>query len=67
MEHITGAKRENMDKVIKAIEQFETSFTISEIISITKLNHLQCKNYLLGCCELGLIRYSSTVKIYIKC
>jgi response regulator of citrate/malate metabolism len=67
MEYKPGSKKENMNKVISAIEQFETNFIINDIISITKLNHYQCKKYLTGCCELGLIKYSNTIKIYIKC
>ena len=41
-------------------------FTISDIIKITKLNYVQCKNYLTGWEELGLIKFSKSTKIYMR-
>lgn len=56
-----------MNKVKDAIEDFEISFTIGDIVYATNLNHTQCKKYLTGWCELGLIKYSETTKIYVRC
>jgi len=67
MEHTTGSKVDNMNKVKNAIEKLNASFTIGEVIELTNLNHAQCKKYLQGLCEWGIIKYSETTKIYWRC
>jgi len=66
MENSTGIKKNNFQKVKSAIMGCDKCFTISDIMQKTNLNYAQCKKYLMGWEELGLIKFSKTTKIYMR-